>query len=158
MRLFQNLPSVTKIKLEFSRFFKISKILEFLNFNNSRTGKDEEDKEVPDKLTFVEQTVGLLVEGLNTFRNNMLEFCAFSRKQATAINTILTGLNTKLEHLLFCCHHQAFWTNLYPKPLLLTMPEIKWVITSIGKGTGGAYGGVIAAKGIVAGVKGDDDV
>ena len=59
--------------------------------------EDEEDEEVPDNLTFGEKTLGLLVEGMNTFQKNMLEFCAFSSKQASATNTILTGLSKKLE-------------------------------------------------------------
>jgi len=58
---------------------------------------DEEDEEVPDNLTFGEKTLGLLVEGMNTFQKNMLEFCAFSSKQASATNTILTSLSKKLE-------------------------------------------------------------
>jgi hypothetical protein len=31
------------------------------------------------------------IQGMNTFQKNMLEFCAFSSKQASATNTILTS-------------------------------------------------------------------
>ena len=66
--------------------------------NEIQNGEDnEEDEEVPDNLTFGEKTLGLLVEGMNTFQKNMPEFCAFSSKQASATNTILTGLSKKLE-------------------------------------------------------------
>jgi hypothetical protein len=61
--------------------------------NEIQNGEDDEDEEEPDNLTFGEKTLGLLVEGMNTFQKNMLEFCAFSSKQASATNTILTSLS-----------------------------------------------------------------
>jgi hypothetical protein len=57
----------------------------------------EEDVEEPDNLTFGEKTLSLLVEGMNTFQKNMLEFCSFSSKQASTTNTILTSLSKKFE-------------------------------------------------------------
>ena len=57
----------------------------------------DEEEEVPDNLTFGEKTLGLLVEGMNKFQKQMLEFCAISSKQASTTNTIVSGLSEKLE-------------------------------------------------------------
>ena len=59
--------------------------------------EEDEEEEVPDNLTFGEKTLGLLVEGMNKFQKQMLEFCAISSKQASSINTIVSGLSKKLE-------------------------------------------------------------
>ena len=59
--------------------------------------EEEEEEEVPDTLTFGEKTLGLLVEGINKFQNNMLEFCAFSSRQSSETKSILSNLSKKLE-------------------------------------------------------------
>ena len=55
--------------------------------------EEEEDDVVSDNLTFGEKTLGLLVEGMNKFQQQMLEFCAMTSKQASTTNTIVSGLS-----------------------------------------------------------------
>ncbi len=59
--------------------------------------EEEEEEEVPDNLTFGEKTLGLLVEGINKFQNNLLEFCSFSSKQSSETNLLLSNLSKKLD-------------------------------------------------------------
>jgi hypothetical protein len=60
-------------------------------------GGDEEEEEVPDSLTFGEKTLGLLVDGINKFQNNLLEFCSFSSKQSSETNSLLSNLSKKID-------------------------------------------------------------
>ena len=67
--------------------------------------EEEEEEEVPDNLTFGEKTLGLLVEGINKFQNNLLEFCSFSSKQSSETNSLL-GLEARLDPLYTAFKHQ----------------------------------------------------
>jgi hypothetical protein len=50
--------------------------------------EEEEEEEVPDNLTLDDKTLGLQVEGINKFQNNLLEFCSFSSKQLSETNSL----------------------------------------------------------------------
>ena len=65
--------------------------------NDGGDEEEDEEEEVPDNLTFGEKTLGLLIEGINKFQNNLLEFCSFSSKQSSETNSLLSNLSKKID-------------------------------------------------------------